>query len=86
MNSNNLPSKRQMRFGEVIRAIVSDALAKDNALSGQTEISSVTVSFVKMSKDLKIASVYIMPLGGYDKNQVLELLNKNKYIFSKIYF
>ena len=83
MNSNNLPSKRQMRFGEVIRAIVSDALVKDNVLSEQLDIRSVTVSFVNMSKDLKIASVYIMPLGGYDKNKVLELLNENKYIFQK---
>ena len=83
MNSNNLPSKRQMRFGEVIRAIVSDALVKDNILSEQVDIRSVTVSFVNMSKDLKIASVYIMPLGGHDKNRVLEFLNENKYFFQK---
>ena len=36
-----------------------------------------------MSKDLKIASVYVMPLGGNNKDQVLELLNKNKYLFQK---
>ena len=83
MNSNNLPSQRQIRFGEVIRAIVSEALSKDFVLNEENDLSMVTVSFVRMSKDLRIASVYIMPLGGENKNQILDLLNENRFFFQK---
>ena len=83
MNSKNLSSQRQIRFGELIRAIISKELLKNHVLSEKIELSSVTVSFVKISKDLKIASVYIMPLGGYKKEEILKLLNENKHIFQK---
>ena len=83
MNSKNLSSQRQIRFGEIIRAIISKELSKNYILSEKIELSSVTVSFVKISKDLKIASVYIMPLGGYKKEEILKLLNESKHIFQK---
>ena len=83
MNSNNLPSQRQIRFGEVIRAIVSEALSKDYVLNEENDLSMVTVSFVRMSKDLRIASIYIMPLGGENKNKILDLLNENRFLIQK---
>ena len=83
MNSNKLYSQRQIRFGEVIREIVSEALTKDFVVNGENDLSVVTVSFVKMSKDLRNASIYIMPLGGENKNQILDLLNENKYFFQR---
>ena len=83
MNSNHLPSQRQIRFGEVIRAIVSETLTKDFVLKEGNNLSFITVSFVKMSKDLRIASVYIMPLGGENKDTILDLLNENKFFFQK---
>ena len=46
-------------------------------------MSTITVSFVKMSKDLRVASVYFMPLGGKNKDQILQFLNNNKYVFQK---
>ena len=36
-----------------------------------------------MSKDLRIASIYIMPLGGENKNKILDLLNENKFFFQR---
>ena len=83
MNSNNLPSQRQIRFGEVIREIVSDTLSKDSALNEGNDLGIITVSFVRMSKDLRNASIYIMPLGGENKNQILDLLNENKFFFQR---
>ena len=83
MNSNKLYSQRQIRFGEVIREIVSEALTKDFVVNGENDLSVITVSFVKMSKDLRNASIYIMPLGGENKNKILDLLNKNKFFFQK---
>ena len=83
MNSNILYSQRQIRFGEVIREIVSEALTKDFVVNGENDLSIVTVSFVKMSKDLRNASIYIMPLGGENKNKILDLLNENKFFFQR---
>ena len=59
-----MDSQRQIRFGELIRTLISDCLLKEDFYDENINITSVTVSFVKMSKDLKIANVYFMPLGG----------------------
>ena len=84
MNSNKMPSQRQMRFAEVIRSILSDIFLKEDIFHNQLSIETITVSFVRMSKDLKIASVYIIPLGGKDKNEILNILNENKYLLQKL--
>ena len=83
MNSNTPYSQRQIRFGEVIRGIISEVLLKDFALNRENDLGIITVSFVKMSKDLRTASIYIMPLGGENKNQIIDLLNENKFFFQK---
>ena len=83
MNFNTLYSQRQIRFGEVIRGIISEVLLKDFVLNRENDLGIITVSFVKMSKDLRTASIYIMPLGGENKNQIIDLLNENKFFFQK---
>jgi len=83
MNTNTLYSQRQIRFGEVIRGIISEVLLKDFVLNRENDLGIITVSFVKMSKDLRTASIYIMPLGGENKNQIIDLLNENKFFFQK---
>ena len=70
MNLIDEPSQRQIRFGEVIRGIISDTINQNHILNEEIELGPITVSFVKVSKDLKIASVYIMPLGGYEKEKI----------------
>ena len=83
MNSKSGPSQRQIRFSEVIREIISDTINKNNFYNDEIEFGSITVSFVNVSRDLRIASVYIMPLGGYNKEKILDLINKNIHIFQK---
>ena len=78
-----MDTQRQIRFGELIRSIVSDCLLKEDFYDENINSTSITISFVKMSKDLKIANVYFMPLAGKDKIKVLENLNEKKYIFQK---
>tara|TARA_B100000674_G_C37056644_1_gene565397 strand:- start:106 stop:477 length:372 start_codon:yes stop_codon:yes gene_type:complete len=78
-----MDTQRQIRFGELIRSIISDCLLKEDFYIDNFDPSSITVSFVRMSKDLKIANVYFMPLGGKNKNNILQNLNENKYIFQK---
>ena len=83
MNSNNGPSQRQIRFSEVIREIISDNINNNHLFHDEIELGSITVSFVNVSRDLRIASVYIMPLGGYNKEKILDLINNNIHIFQK---
>ena len=83
MNLKNISSQRQIRFGEVIRSIIGESLLREDFFNTKIDVSTITVSFVKMSKDLRIASVYIMPLGGKSKDHILQSLNDNKYIFQK---
>ena len=79
-----MTSQRQIRFGELIRSLISDCLLKEDFYEAEVPFTTITVSFVKMSKDLKIANVYFMPLGGEFKETLLDVLNSKKY-FPKIY-
>ena len=83
MNLKSIPSQRQMRFGEVIRSIISEFFIRGDIFNTEIDMSTITVSFVKMSKDLRVASVYVTPLGGKNKIQMLQFLNDNKNIFQK---
>ena len=84
MSSDQTTSKRQIRFGEIIRSLISDCLLKEDFYYDEIQMTSITVSFVKMSKDLRIANIYFMPLGGGEfKDKLLDNLNKNKHIFQK---
>ena len=78
-----METQRQIRFGELIRSLISDCLLKEDFYTDNINPTSITVSFVRMSKDLKIANVYFMPLGGKDKDQVLQNLIEKKFIFQK---
>tara|TARA_B100001057_G_scaffold430896_1_gene457938 strand:+ start:3700 stop:4068 length:369 start_codon:yes stop_codon:yes gene_type:complete len=78
-----MESQRQIRFGELIRSLISDCLLKEDFFNENINLASITVSFVRMSKDLKIANVYFMPLGGQNKYNILQNLNEKKYIFQK---
>tara|TARA_B100001758_G_C17900391_1_gene348364 strand:- start:149 stop:529 length:381 start_codon:yes stop_codon:yes gene_type:complete len=81
--NNNLSSQRQLRFSELIRSLISECLLVEDFYNFSFEITSITISYVKMSKDLRIANVYLMPLGGENKNKIIEEINNQKYIFQK---
>ena len=83
MNLKSTSSQRQIRYGEVIRSIISEFLIRGDFFDTEIDMSTITVSFVKMSKDLRVASVYFMTLGGKNKDQILQFLNNNKYVFQK---
>ena len=81
--SDNLSSQRQLRFSELIRSLISECLLVEDFYNFSFETTSITISYVKMSKDLRIANVYLMPLGGEYKNKIIEEINSQKYIFQK---
>ena len=81
--SDNLSSQRQLRFSELIRSLISECLLVEDFYNFSFETTSITISYVNMSKDLRIANVYLMPLGGENKNKIIEEINNQKYIFQK---
>ena len=83
MNNSSLPTQRQLRVGEQVRQIISNYVLKNSIPSTVLIDISLTVSMVRMSKDLKIAYIYVMPLGGHNLKEVEEALNINKFIFQK---
>ena len=72
------PSNRQLRVGELIRRSLSEILVKGHLYDPDIETTTITVSEVRCSADLKIAKVYVMPLGGNNINQIIEGLEKNR--------
>jgi ribosome-binding factor A len=71
-------SQRQLRVGELIRHEAADMLARGEVHDPLLEGRMITVPEVRMSADLRLATIYIMPLGGRDGEQVLEALERNK--------
>ena len=78
-----MSSQRQMRFSELIRSLISECLLVEDFYNFNFETTSITISYVRMSKDLRIANVYLMPLGGENKNKIIDEINSQKYIFQK---
>ena len=75
------PTQRQLRVGEVIRHCISDLLSRREIHDGELESSIVTIPEVRMSNDLRIATVYVMPLGGGDEEKIVKALaNNQKFI------
>jgi ribosome-binding factor A len=71
-------SQRQLRVGEQVRHAVAEILAQGNVHDEDLEGHIITVPEVRMSPDLKLATVYVMPLGGRDTEIVLAALERNK--------
>jgi len=72
------PSQRQLRVGELIRRTLSEVLARGDVHDPELNRMSITVGEVRTSPDLKIATAYVLPLGGQGQDEVLKLLARNK--------
>ncbi len=77
------PTQRQLRVAETIRRALSDVLARGDVHDPELNRLSITVGEVRTSPDLKIATAYVLPLGGEGKEDVLKLLARNKYELRK---
>src|SRR6476661_394380 len=71
-------SQRQLRVGELIRHELSAMLSRGDVHDPVIEQHLITIPEVRMSPDLRLATVYVMPLGGRDEKDVLEALDRNK--------
>jgi ribosome-binding factor A len=71
-------SARQLRVGELVRHALADMLSRGDVHDPVIETHMITVPEVHMSPDLRLATIYIMPLGGRDEEDVLAALERNK--------
>jgi ribosome-binding factor A len=71
-------SQRQLRVGELIRHELADMLSRGEVHDPILQAHMITVPEVRMSPDLRLATIYIMPLGGRDEDEVLGALDRNK--------
>ena len=72
------PSQRQLRVGELVRHKLAELLARGEIHDDVLASHVVTVPEVRLSPDLKLATVYIVALGGTDTEAVIEALERNK--------
>jgi ribosome-binding factor A len=73
-----MPSQRQLRVGELVRHALAEMLARGDVHDPVIEGHLITVPEVRMSADLRLATIYVMPLGGRDTDAVLAALERNK--------
>lgn len=79
-SSGNGPSQRQLRVGELIRRTLSDVLNRAEIHDPDLNRMSITVGEVSCSPDLKVATVYVMPLmGSVSVDDAIAALARNKH-------
>ncbi|SIT83353.1 30S ribosome-binding factor RbfA [Pontibaca methylaminivorans] len=71
------PSQRQLRVGELIRRRLSEILARGEVHDPDLQRMSITVGEVRVSPDLRVATAYVLPLGGEGQDRVVKLLAGN---------
>ncbi|MCX8507941.1 MAG: 30S ribosome-binding factor RbfA [Rhodobacteraceae bacterium] len=72
------PSQRQLRVGELIRHTLSDILSRGEVHDPDLNRFSITVGEVRVSGDLRVATAFVLPLGGKDVEEALAALRRNK--------
>jgi len=72
------PSQRSLRVGELVRHALADILSRGEIRDDVLESHVVTIPEVRMSPDMRLATAYVMPLGGKDVGPVLEALERNR--------
>jgi ribosome-binding factor A len=71
-------SQRQLRVGELIRHALAEMFSRGDVHDPVIERHMITIPEVRMTADLKLATVYVMPLGGRDAQAVVAALERNK--------
>jgi ribosome-binding factor A len=79
------PSQRQLRVGEQVRHALADVLARGEVRDEVIESTVISVSEVRMSPDLKIATAFVAPLAAKDDDAVIKALAHNaKFIRGRV--
>tara|TARA_Y100000816_G_scaffold221088_1_gene166055 strand:- start:172 stop:558 length:387 start_codon:yes stop_codon:yes gene_type:complete len=81
-NSRTL-SQRQLRVGEMIKQALGNIFMRGEAKLPNIETSNITVTEVRMSPDLKTAKAFVLPLGGKNANEIIDILKEFSFIVRK---
>jgi ribosome-binding factor A len=71
-------SQRQLRVGELVRHALAEMLTRGDVHDPVLESHMITVPEVRMSADLRLATIYVMPMGGHDAEAVIAAFERNK--------
>ena len=74
------PSQRQQRVAELVRHALAEVLSRGDIQDPVLTSHVVTVPEVRMSPDLRLATAYVMPLGGRDEKPVLQALDRHRKV------
>ena len=77
-DNGKAPSQRQLKVGELIRHALAEILNRGDISDEVLNRHSLTVPEVRMTPDLKLATAYVMPLGGGDADEVVAHLEQHK--------
>ena len=72
------PSQRQLRVGELVRHALTTVLQRGEIPDSILEKAMISITEVSMSPDLKIATVFVSPLGVADPQPIIKALAKNQ--------
>lgn len=79
------PSQRMLRVAEQVRHALSETLQRGEIIDPLIENAVVSVSEVRMSPDLKVATAFVSPLGAKDTGAVIDALNKHaKFVRGRV--
>tara|TARA_B100000575_G_scaffold95435_1_gene76027 strand:+ start:201 stop:599 length:399 start_codon:yes stop_codon:yes gene_type:complete len=84
LKKSSFKSQRQLKVGEELRHLISNALLRESFYDEHINNNNITITEVDLSPDLKNAKVFVMPLGGKNKLDVLNSLNKISSRLKKI--
>ena len=85
MTSQGKPvTQRQLRVGEMIKQALGMLFIRDEAKLPNLSTKEITVTEVRMSQDLKIAKIFVMPLGGKNADEVVDKLKEFSFVIRKV--
>jgi ribosome-binding factor A len=83
--TSSAPSQRMLRVGEQVRSALTQILQRREITDPIIETAVVSISEVRMSPDLKIATAFITPLGAKNHDEIVAALNRNaRFIRGKL--
>ena len=80
---SSVKSQRQLRVGEELRHLISNALLRESFYDGYIKNNNITITEVNVSPDLKNARAYVIPLGGKNAESVVNTLTEFSYLVRK---
>ena len=77
-------SQRQLRVGEMIKQALCNIFMRGEAKLPNLETSNITVTEVRMSPDLKTAKAFVLPLGGKNATEAIDILKEFSFVIRKV--